>query len=62
MLAFADGTIVCKQEVWQVLMEWGHTRKKRAIVPASSRPHERRAHLAVLRSIRIRGREDMVLY
>ena len=54
MLAFNDGTVVTKQEVWTVLHEWGHTRKKRAIVPADSRPHERQAHIAVLRSLWVR--------
>lgn len=60
MLTFADGTEVCKQEVWTVLDAWGHTRKKRALVPAKSRPHERAAHLRVMRSMYVPGREDMV--
>lgn len=60
MVAFADGTEVHKQEVWTVLKAWGHTRKKRAIVPGRARPHERLAHRGVFLSLYIRGREDMV--
>jgi hypothetical protein len=49
--AFNDGTVVCKQEVWTVLHEWGWTRKKKDVVPAASRPPERRQHLAVMRAL-----------
>lgn len=58
MIAFNDRTTVSKQEVWDVLHAWGHTRKKRAIVPQASRPHERKAHIDVLRSLWTR--DDMV--
>ena len=60
--AFADGTTVSKQEVRTVLHSWGWTRKKKDVVPAASRPHERRQHLALLRMIWPRNpvREDMV--
>lgn len=59
---FADGTTVSKQEVWTVLHSWGWTRKKKDVVPAASRPHERRQHLALLRMMWPRNpvREDMV--
>lgn len=60
MLTFADGTEVHKQEVWEVLHAWGHTRKKIAMVPAKSRPHERLAHRRVMRSLWVANREDMV--
>jgi hypothetical protein len=60
MMAFNDGTIVEKQEVWHVLNTWGHTRKKKAMVPAQSRPHERSAHLTALRGVYVPRREDMV--
>lgn len=60
MMAFADSTEVHKQEVWTVLTAWGHTRKKRAIVPGRARPHERLAHRQVFLSLYIQGREDMV--
>ncbi len=60
MMTFADGTEVHKQEVWTVLTAWGHTRKKIAKVPAKSRPHERTAHLQVMRSLWVPNREDMV--
>lgn len=60
--AFRDGTTVCKQEVWTVLKKWGWTRKKKDVVPAASRPNERRQHLALLRAMWPRNpvNEDMV--
>lgn len=60
MMAFNDGTVVEKQEVWTVLKSWGYTRKKKAIVPAQARPHERLQHITFLQSIFLPNREDMV--
>lgn len=59
-ILWADGTIVTKQEVWQVLHDWGHTRKKCAVVPARSHHHERVAHVRILTSLRMPGQDHMV--
>lgn len=48
LLTDALGVQVFKQEVYKVLKSWNHTRKKISIVPARSRPAERRAHLNAL--------------
>lgn len=62
IMDFNDGTVVEKQEVWTVLKSWGYTRKKKCVVPARGRAHERLAHLTFLRSIRVPNREDMFVF
>jgi len=51
LLTAALGVRVFKQEVCTVMKAWGHTRKKRCIVPARSRPLERLQHLTALAGI-----------